>query len=112
MSKVVWIIDPEQWPRALLRAELLERGYDAVGFLTVDDALRMMPLRWPDVIVVDLRHLSRQEAARLFGAEVPVIALTGVAPEPWVSELPFAAVLQRPVSIGEIADRVEELVNG
>ena len=66
----------------------------------------------PDLIVVDLRHLSRQEAARLFGAEVPVIALTGVAPEPWVSELPFAAVLQRPVSIGEIADRVEELVNG
>jgi len=112
MSKVVWIIDPEQWPRALLRAELLERGYDAVGFLTVDDALRMMPMRWPDLIVVDLRHLARQEAARLFGAKVPVIALTGVAPEPWVSGLPFAAVLQRPVSIGEIADRVEELVKG
>src|SRR5215471_17474158 len=28
---VVWIIDAEQWPRALLRAELIERGFDAVG---------------------------------------------------------------------------------
>jgi hypothetical protein len=28
---VVWIIDPDQWPRAMLRAELIERGVDAVG---------------------------------------------------------------------------------
>jgi DNA-binding NtrC family response regulator len=112
MPKVIWIIDPEQWPRALLRAELLERGYDAAGFLTVDDALRVMPMRWPDLIVADLRHLTREEAARLFGAKVPVIGLAGVAPEPWVSDLPFAAVLTRPVSLGEIADRVARLANG
>ena len=34
---VIWIIDAEQWPRALLRAELIERGYDAVGYVTVRD---------------------------------------------------------------------------
>jgi hypothetical protein len=30
---VVWIIDAEQWPRALLRAELIEAGYEAIGFV-------------------------------------------------------------------------------
>ena len=35
MASVVWIIDVDQWPRAMLRAELIERGYDAVGYVTV-----------------------------------------------------------------------------
>jgi len=25
---LIWIIDAEQWPRVLLRAELIERGFD------------------------------------------------------------------------------------
>jgi hypothetical protein len=108
-SRTVWIVDPEHWPRALLRAELIERGFDAVGFITVDDALRAIPLRWPDVIVVDLRNLARNEAERLFGASVPVIGVAGVAPEPWTEELPFTRVLRRPISIGEIADAVAEV---
>lgn len=107
---VIWIIDAEHWPRALLRAELIERGYDAVGFVTVDDALRVMPQRWPDAIVVELRHLAREEVARLLGAQVPVIAIAGSRPEPWISDFPFAAVLRRPISIGEIADRVAAFV--
>ena len=109
-APTIWIIDAEHWPRALLRAELIERGYDAVGFLTVDDALRVTPQRWPDAIVVELRHLAREEVARLFGAGVPVIAIAGSAPEPWIDEFPWAAALRRPVSIGGIADRVKELV--
>jgi hypothetical protein len=109
-APTIWIIDAEHWPRALLRAELIERGYKAVGFLTVDDALRVMPTRWPDVIVVELRHLAREEVARLFGAVVPAIAIAGSAPEPWIDEFPWAAVLRRPISIGEIADRVAAFV--
>jgi len=31
IANVVSIIDAVQWPRALLRAELIERGFDAVG---------------------------------------------------------------------------------
>ena len=103
---VVWIIDADHWPRALLRAELIERGCDAVGFVTVDDALRVMPQRWPDVIVVELRHLAREEVARLFGGDVPVIAIASSTTEPWVDEFPCAAILRRPVSIGEIAEAV------
>jgi hypothetical protein len=102
----VWIIDAEHWPRALLRAELIDRGFDAVGFVSVDDALRTIPSRWPDVIVVELRTLARREAERLFGASIPVIGLAPASHEPWIDELPFAKMLRRPVSIGEIADFV------
>src|SRR5689334_9573424 len=38
-APVVWIVDAEHWPRAYLRAELIERGYDAVGFVGVREAL-------------------------------------------------------------------------
>jgi DNA-binding NtrC family response regulator len=109
-APTIWIIDAEHWPRALLRAELIERGYDAVGFVTVDDALRVMPIRWPDAIIVELRHLAREEVAPLFGAHVPVIAIAGLTTEAWLDEFPWAAVLRRPVSIGEIAERVAAFV--
>ena len=102
---VVWIIDAEQWPRAMLRAELLERGFDAVGYLTVRDAIDALPERVPAVIVVDLRGQPMGLVERLLKLHVPVIAIGGAIE---VAELPAGEwiVLQRPVSIGEIADRV------
>src|SRR5262249_50523834 len=35
----VWIVDGEQWPRACLCAELIERGLDGRGFVTLQDAV-------------------------------------------------------------------------
>jgi len=55
---VVWIIDSEQWPRACLRAELIERGYDAYGFITIGDALDALSQTAspkPESIVLELR---------------------------------------------------------
>ena len=55
---IVWIVDSEHWPRACLRAELIERGYDAVGFLELEKALaaiRAPDLRKPRAIVLELR---------------------------------------------------------
>jgi AmiR/NasT family two-component response regulator len=101
--KTVWIIDSEQWPRALLRAELIERGYDAVGYVTVADA---SPARFPDVIVVDLRGVTRDEVAQLFQLGVPVIGIASMPEPEWLHEFKWGALLRRPVSIGEIADRV------
>jgi DNA-binding NtrC family response regulator len=113
VERVVWIIDSEQWPRALLRAELIERGYDAVGFITVSDAIDQLPWRKPNVIVVELRGQPIQHLERLLKLNVPVI-LTGGVPEINDAELrslPFAAVMRRPVSLGDIADHVASVIS-
>ena len=111
---VVWIIDAEHWPRALLRAEMIERGLDAVGFESVDAALAAAPSRVPDAIVLETRNqaLDPQRVARLFDLRVPVLLLGGAVElnEPWLRDFPWAATLQRPVSLGAIADRVAELL--
>ncbi len=104
--KVVWIIDSEQWPRALLRAELIERGYDAVGYQTTADASRTISTRFPDIIVVDLRGLTRDEVAPLFQVGVPVIGIASLPEPEWLPEFKWGALLRRPISLGEIADRV------
>ena len=101
--KTIWIIDSEHWPRALLRAELIERGFDAVGYVNVADA---SPTRVPDVIVVDLRHVTRDEVARLFVFGVPVIGIAGMPEPEWLHEFEWGALLRRPISIGEIAETV------
>lgn len=106
--KVVWIVDAEQWPRAMLRAELIERGFDAVGYITVRDAIDAFPARYPDAIVVDLRGQPTAQVERLLDIGVPVIVVGGT---PEINDLPereWAAVLQRPVSLGEIAEYVEK----
>ena len=104
--KTIWIIDSEQWPRALLRAELIERGFDAVGFVTVDDATKAIGTRFPELIVVELRGISREEVAELFEIGVPVIGIAGI-PEPvLLAEFKWGALLRRPISIDEIAETV------
>lgn len=112
MAPVVWIIDTEQWPRAFLRAELIERGYDAVGYLTVDDASQTIATRFPDAAVIELRGVARREVELLFKAGVPVIGIVS-HPEPeWLGEFSWAAILERPVSIGQIVKIVQEKVRG
>ena len=107
---MVWIIDAEQWPRALLRAELIERGFDAVGYITVRDAIDALPERSPRAIVVDLRGQPLPLVQRLPALHVPILVIGGALE---LSELPqdapWTAILRRPVAIGEIADRVAAL---
>ncbi len=108
-SPVIWIIDAEQWPRALLRAELIERGLDAAGYITVRDAIDALPERKPDAIVVELRGQPMPLVERLLDIGVPVVVIGGM---PDINDLPdreWAAVMRRPVSLGEIADRVGAL---
>ena len=104
-ANVIWIIDAEQWPRALLRAELIERGFDAVGYVTVRDAIDSLPERCPDAIVVDLRGQPLPLVERLPKIGVPVVVIGGALE---LSELPEGPwiVMQRPVSIGDVADRI------
>jgi hypothetical protein len=89
----------------MLRAELIERGYDAVGYITVRDAIDALPERRPDAIVVDLRGQPIPVVERLLKLGVPIVIVGGV---PEINDLPDGewTVLRRPVSIGEIADAV------
>jgi DNA-binding response OmpR family regulator len=117
VNRLVWIIDAEHWPRAYLRAELIERGYDAVGFATVGDALAMLAVRprtRPAVATVDLQaHAPAATAlAPLLRAGFPVLAIAGLTTSATdtLRGLPWARFLRRPLSIGAIADEVGRLV--
>lgn len=107
----VWIIDSDQWPRASLRAELIERGYDAVGVVTLrEGVVRLVshPDQQPQAIVIDLQGQIDDASllAVLFRHGIPVIAIAGAsaAEAHGVRELPWAAFLRRPVTIGAVAD--------
>lgn len=80
----MWIVDSEHWPRACLRVELIERGYDAVGYIELDRALaalRCSRSGQPRVIVLEVRGqiLSREKLAALADTHIPIIALAGVS---------------------------------
>jgi len=91
-----------------LRAELIERAYEAVGFATVGDALAVLALRpraRPALATVDLRGQTPAELAPLLRAGFPVLAIAGVTAEA-LRALPWAAFLRRPLSFGAIADEI------
>jgi hypothetical protein len=75
----VWIVDNEQWPRVCLRAELIERGQELMG--------------------------------ELENTRIPVLLLAGAvtAHRSIAGDYPWAAVMYRPFTIGEVADRVSTL---
>jgi hypothetical protein len=113
----IWVVSSDHGARVSLRAELLERGYEATGFVTIKDAIVTLIIARaprPALIVCDLHEqgLDEKLAAALFRAGVPVAALAGVpeAEDETVRGLPWAAFLRRPITIGAIADTVHHLV--
>jgi hypothetical protein len=115
---LVWIIDAQQWPRAYLRAELVERGFNAVGHPDLSEAvavLRSRSVSWPAVIVLELRDQAteRELLDVLMRTRIPVVLLVGAveANEQLIKEYTWAAVMNRPFSIGSVADKVEELIS-
>jgi len=102
----------EQWPRALLRAALREAGYDAAGTRSLGGALRLAEPeagRGPVGLVVLGQEActdgDRPELGRLrhiTGAPVLLVAPAGRAVEG-----PWAQVVRRPVSIGDLVRTIE-----
>ena len=118
VGPLIWIVDSEQWPRAALRAELLERGYEVVGFVLLGEALAHLrvastPTK-PRVIVLELRgqDANRESFLELAQLSIPMILLGGSMElnEPYIREIKPALVLKRPISLGEIADSIEVIV--
>jgi DNA-binding response OmpR family regulator len=115
----VWIVSADHWPRALLRAELIERGFDAVGFETSKDVLAALLLprsRPPALVVVDLHEqvVEAKLLERLLRAGIPIVAIADATRtmDEEIRQLGWAASLRRPVSIGAIAETVERLTGG
>lgn len=115
---VVWVVDSDHWPRAELRALLIERGYDAIGFETLLDAVTGpgRTARPPAVIVIDLAAQGSADVAcaALLAERIAVIAVGGAvaAEDEWLRGRPWAEFLRRPVTLGEIADAVARVAPG
>jgi len=115
---ILWVIDSEQWPRALLRAELIERGYDPYGFITISDALDSLSRASsskPQLIILELRgqNLSGRVVEGIRNLGIPIIVLGGTAElnDSLIQQQQWAVILRRPVSLGKIADVVQQLIS-
>jgi len=114
----VWIVDSEQWPRACLRAEMIERGWDATGFARLGEALlalRQRRLAAPEIIVLESRgqQLTRRDLNTLLGSGIPVILLAGNLElnDPQILHASFADVLRRPLTLGAIAEAAQSIIS-
>ena len=114
----VLLVMPEHWPRALLRAELIERGYDVVGAPDLQTALLARPVekeRGPvRVIVIDQEALvepqNRLLDLLLSRHRNPRLVLLARAQLETPSG-PWDQIVRRPALIGEIASAVEQAVS-
>jgi DNA-binding NtrC family response regulator len=114
---ILWIIDSEQWPRACLRAELIERDYNPYGFIKIQDAFGALSkgtAAKPEALVLELRNqnLSEGSVGKIRELGVPVILLGG-NPElndPVISHHQWKLVLKRPFTLGTVADLVEKVL--
>jgi hypothetical protein len=114
---VLWVVDKEQWPRACLRAELIERGYDPYGFILLDDALDYLSKGKspkPEALILELRgqNLTSRSLQVLQNLMIPTIVLGGIVDlnDPLVQSRQWKVVFRRPFSLGEVADSVERIV--
>jgi DNA-binding NtrC family response regulator len=111
----ILIVSADRWPRALLRAELRDAGYDAIGASSLSRALRYPPddaERGPvRLVVVDSATAAAEPVALERAPQrypgVPFVLIRGAGA---ASRGPWAAILQRPLSIGDIVAAVRRLV--
>src|SRR5213080_365848 len=98
------VVSREHWPRALLRAQLAEAGYDAIGSGTLSRALRHAPNdaeRGPlRVVVVDGGAVAAEREAlaharrRYPGVAFVLLHRAGaVPPVPWAAWCRFPRVV-------------------
>jgi DNA-binding response OmpR family regulator len=112
---VVWVIDSQQWPRAYLRAELDEHGFETVGYAQLSEAVADLRLRAPrpEAIVVELhdQYLEAILLEGLTGSGIPVVLLTGSMErdEGTTKGYGWAAVMKRPFTIGAVVEMVQEI---
>ncbi|HKD40954.1 MAG TPA: hypothetical protein VKB87_11785 [Myxococcaceae bacterium] len=115
----ILLVMPEHWPRALLRAELIERGYDVVGAPDLATALLARPKekgRGPvrailidqDALVEPQSNLLDLLVSRYRNPRLVLLPRTQL-------KTPLGAwdkIVPRPALIGQIANAVAETLSG
>lgn len=106
-----------QWPRALLRAELREAGYDAVGARDLDDAATYPrdeagrgPVR---LIILDQAVIPSSNDPRLIALlqthpEAQTVLLAGAFQPPLPGK--WGQVLRHPTTVAEIIQTAQRLL--
>jgi hypothetical protein len=100
-----------------LRAELIERGFDTIGFIELSQAIAAIndpDYLKPQLIILELHDFSfiQNEWDTLACSGIPMIALGGAVElnQEWVRSFQWMAVIQRPFTIGKVANVAEGLL--
>lgn len=98
--------------RTGVRAELREKGIEAMGMESVDDAAKIIAAgKTPSAVVLEAGIAgTNYEALEQLARRVPVIAVASR----WdrVPHESTAAVLYRPVRVGDVVNRVLQVLQG
>jgi hypothetical protein len=100
------------WPlRAMVRAELLEKGIDAIGMQTAAEAgSRIAMGALPSVVVLEASR-ELDPGLQSLARRVPfVVVASGIDSDQWPAAA--ARVLRRPVRIAEVVGAVLDLLQG
>jgi CheY-like chemotaxis protein len=115
MAPGILIVMPAHWTRALLRAQLRECGYDAVGARDLLEALGLSAA--VRLILVDQDALSEGDERLLSDLlhrlhahhpDAALLLLAGATHK--APDGPFQQVLRRPMSIADIVQAIERVV--
>jgi len=110
--KTVLVVGRDWKFRALLRAQLREEGYEALGFETLAEAAEEIGRSAPPpaALVFDTAAAPSAELERLAALAAPVPLLVVAAAQENVTA-PRARVLHRPLPLGQVVAAVRTLSN-
>ena len=116
MVSYVLIAGKDWHSRALLRAQLLEEGFEVEAHGTIPDALAMLTpgTDFPDLLVADFSASDEPsadvEALSAWSGKFPIwiIASRTYIVEKGLGGRGFEVTLLRPVDVGELVDQIKQ----
>ncbi len=118
VNKLILIISVNLQFRALVGAELMEKGYDVEGVDTIPDSLRVWAKKGkaPELILIEARGQNFTESSLALLAELDQKSILLVCAGPYdVAQVDFARfgvqhIVTKPLTVGEIVAETVRLV--
>jgi DNA-binding response OmpR family regulator len=106
--KTVLVVGRDWKFRALLRAQLREEGYDALGFEALQDAESEAAVAAALLFdTTDARPDEWHPVLQRLSGQLPVVVVANATE---AAEIPGARVLRRPLSVADVVQAVHELI--